>query len=224
MSKKPAMELVQQAQDIVPTAKPVKETPVISAGCIEYADMGTHDAQQAINGMNSVMERFTEVAQTATSEEIESYRKAYVSVCKAAGTGSSAARASECNRVFHNVLNNRAFTLDLMLSGRGYHAVIRDLPTVKKSGAPKTENTESSLSKGTSKAKSADTALAEVFTDLTLIKVDNGTCKALLNAVLGLMETSSNEYLVGLANTLSDEWAVYEEAHEELTPLLAQAS
>lgn len=208
----------------VETPKAVTETEEQKTGRAKWAAAGTKDARAAINGMDAVIKRFTEVCKTANSEEQDAYRAAYVTVCKMAGTQSALARASECNRVFGNMAKDSKATLEILNAGLGYHATIAKLPTLKKSGKPKADPS-SGKGKGETnpasqitppqKHKSADKALEAVFENLKLVQADNGTCKALLNGVLGLMEKSKIEYLVELAAVLSTEWESFEESHTE---------
>ncbi|MDE1866979.1 MAG: hypothetical protein KGI08_04620 [Thaumarchaeota archaeon] len=210
----------------VETPKAVTETEEQKTGRAKWSAAGTKDAQAAINGMDAVIKRFTEVCKTANSEEQDAYRAAYVTVCKMAGTQSALARASECNRVFGNMAKDSKATLEILEIGLGYHATIAKLPTLKKSGKPKADPA-SGTGKGEKdgktapqiappqKHKSADKALEAVFENLKLVQADNGTCKALLNAVLGIMEQSKAEYLVELAAVLATEWEAFEESHDE---------
>lgn len=199
---------------------------VKSVGRTKYSALGTKDAQAAINGMDSVLKKFITVCKTANSEEQDAYRAAYVTVCKMASTQSALARASECNRVFGNMVKDSAATLEILEAGLGYHATIAKLPTLKKSGKPKADPA-SGTGKGDKegkpapqiappqKHKSADKALEAVFENLKLVQADNGTCKALLNAVLGIMEQSKAEYLVELSAVISATWEDFEESHDE---------
>lgn len=205
------------------------ETPeaidsVIQAGRTKYSALGTKDAQAAINGMDSVLKKFVTICTTANSEEQDAYRAAYVTVCKMAGTQSALARASECNRVFGNMVKDSAATLEILEAGLGYHATIAKLPTLKKSGKPKADPAANTGDKKPTPApqatppqkhKSADKALEAVFENLKLVQADNGTCKALLNAVLGIMEQSKAEYLVELSAVISATWEDFEESHDE---------
>jgi Tat protein secretion system quality control protein TatD with DNase activity len=86
-----------------------------------WSKKGTTDAQKAINGMNSIFKQFVKVATDTDFNGQNAYRQAYVAACKIIGTASAEARASECNRVFHAFANHRAFALELIESGLGYH-------------------------------------------------------------------------------------------------------
>lgn len=209
------------------TPSSVVETEEQKQSRAKWSAIGTKDAQAAINGMDAVIKRFREVCATANSEEQDAYRAAYVTVCKMAGTQSALARASECNRVFGNMAKDSKATLEILEAGLGYHATIAKLPTLKKSGKPKADPA-SGTGKGETKEgkpspqiappqkhKSADKALEAVFENLKLVQADNGTCKALLNAVLGIMEQSKVEYLVELSAVISATWEDFEESHDE---------
>lgn len=193
-------------------------------GRAKWSAAGTKDAQAAINGMDAVIKRFTEVCKTANSEERDAYRSAYITVCKMAGTQSALARASECNRVFGNMDKDSVSTLEILEVGLGYHATIAKLPTLKNSGKKKADPASpaaegkaptTAIKPTPQKHKTADSALATVFDNLKLVQADTGTCKALLNGVLGLMEQSKQEYLVELAAVLSSIWEDFEESHDE---------
>ena len=194
-------------------------------GTIKWAAQGTKDGQKAINSMDNILSTFKKVLAETTEEEREAYRQAYVSVCKMAGTASSAGRASEMNRLFKNYEKDLDGTLEILNMGFGYHATIAKLPKLTNAGKPKAVapvgvSTSAAVvgkqeAKVPQKHKTADSALATVFDNLKLVHADNGTCKALLNAVLGMMEQSKAEYLVELAAVLSTEWEAFEESHDE---------
>lgn len=208
------------------TQTPAPIDATIGAKPSEWTAKGTKDAQDALKAMDSVIRKFEKVCKEANSEQREAYRSAYVTVCKMAGTQSALARASECNRVFGNMVKDEAGTLEILSAGLGYHHTIAKLPTLKKSGKPKADPA-SGTGKGDKegkpapqiappqKHKSADKALEAVFENLKLVQADNGTCKALLNAVLGIMEQSKAEYLVELSAVISATWEDFEESHDE---------
>lgn len=210
-----------KAQEVTPESVDSVKTD----GMEKWTAAGTTDARKAINGMDAVLKRFVEVCKTANSEQQDAYRAAYVTICKMAGTQSALARASECNRIFGNMKKDSAATLEILEAGLGYHATIGKLPTLKASGKKKAPaatpapagkaTTPVALAKAPQKHKTADSALAAVFENMKLVQADNGTCKALLNGVLGLMEGSKSEYLEELASVLSATWEDFEEIHNE---------